>query len=902
LKGDSVQQCLDWITSHFTDFDQLPVHAETVTHMGLIWACLLSHKKIDFHPVADLWRRHVAQPQSLLQPFFSMLVTIARWCPPELFRELRELFFHPSTETPEWLELLEKTALQIEVRSNFLQETQRFKGKIHEVASTDGPLRELAAAVVQRLAAIGIAPAVFLKDIEQVLTGTVSNYRYLSDLLDRHKFPEAVTANQLFEVIVSSVKNMSPENRLIGYDILHKLIEKHNVTFGAAQMAQVFNLVFIDVRAFDLVKRLQANKKFPLEQIVPLATTVKKEQVCNSFYSIIEDMFRWEILAVLPFLYETLLWVLCNVHVWFHSMLVGCYCKNDEKRVSDKFMIETFLVKWLEQFETYKRPNLYISLLICFVNHLEGPFEHPIKRHKTVPDSDRIQVVVKGFQPLVVSPDLTVTALLRRLKGTEYSSFTLVANETYQEPLTEMWKLAGTSNGVKCRLVAKQSQTFRKRSIFPTAILVESPVFEILYEQLKTGTSEIRQLLDKLPTFPPVCKAVRSVGDESDFEQLFPTGFPLVFLYNFEVLLAEVALKDIPSSCLNYLVKGLTVHRENLMTSVLSWLNKNWPLPVDVQLLFDSYLVLLRFLVHNIKGYPNTTLTALEFGRKFASQNIQVSADVGDLVFTLLNSPTPGIRSRSCSFFEKLSIPFSVYSDRFVDPIPNLTAEFYYSLGHHLKQNTPLIIEELWKVVQSGLAEPGHLECLGAVMQRGGVSSDAMNRVVGYMTNQYFESKKTRRSTALWDAVCHALSSFPPRYFSAHFGNLIKSMACKTWRVDGDNLEISPDGRVGLTNLGMTCYVNSVIQQFFAIAEFRSAVLTYVGSDQVAMEVRNLFARLRFSHSRFESPQNLTDVWTTNGTRLISQCRRTRASSSKISWTSWRNRSRRLSQCSASRS
>jgi hypothetical protein len=90
LKGDSVQQCLDWITSHFTDFDQLPVHAETVTHMGVIWACLLSHKKIDFHPVADLWRRHVAQPQSLLQPFFSMLVTIARWCPPELFPELSE--------------------------------------------------------------------------------------------------------------------------------------------------------------------------------------------------------------------------------------------------------------------------------------------------------------------------------------------------------------------------------------------------------------------------------------------------------------------------------------------------------------------------------------------------------------------------------------------------------------------------------------------------------------------------------------------------------------------------------------------------------------------------------------------------------------------------------------------
>jgi ubiquitin C-terminal hydrolase len=867
-RRDWVQQCLDWITSHFADFDQLPVHTETVARIGFTWAYLVYCKKIDFRRVADLWQRHVSQPQSLLQPFFSMFVTIAKCCPAELFPELRELFFRPGAETPEWLDLLEKTILQIETRAGFLQEVQRFKGKVQEVASSDGPLKKLAAAVLPRLAAIGIAPADFLNEIKQALTGTVSNYRYLSDLLDRHKFPEAATADQLFEVIVSSVKEMSRENRLIGYEILQKLINKHNVTFDAAQMTQVFNLVFIDIRAFDLVKQLRANKKFPLAQFVPLAETVKKEQICQTFYSIIQGIFNWDILEALPFQWENLLWTLCNVHWWFHSMLVCCYCKNDEKRVGDNLMIETFLEQWRKHFEAYKRPNLYISLLICFLDHLEGPFELPIKRHKTVPQSDRIQVVVEGFEPLVVSPDLTVAALLRRLKGTQYGSFTLVANETYQEPLTDMRKLAGTSNEVKCRLVVKQSQTFRKRSVFPTAILVESPVFEILYEQLKTGTGEIRQLLDKLPTFPRICEAVRSVGDDSDFQQLFPTGFPLVFLYNFEALLAEVPLKDISSSCLNYLVKGLTVYCGNLMTSVLSWLNKNWSLPVDLQLLFDSYWVLLRFLVQNIKDYPNTTLTALEFGQKFANQNIQVTADVGDLVFTLLNSPTPAIRSRSCSFFQKLSIPFSVYSDRFVEPIPDLTAEFYCSLGHHLEQNTPTIIKELWKVVQNGPAEPGHLECLAAVLQRGGLSTNAVNQFVRHMTNMYFKYNKSHRSAALWKAACHVLSCFPPGYFSAHFDNLIKLAGYQTWRVDGDILEVSLDGRVGLTNLGMTCYVNSVIQQFFAIPEFRSAVLTYNGSDQVAKEVRSLFARLRFSHCRFESPQNVTDVWTTNGTRL----------------------------------
>lgn len=46
-----------------------------------------------------------------------------------------------------------------------------------------------------------------------------------------------------------------------------------------------------------------------------------------------------------------------------------------------------------------------------------------------------------------------------------------------------------------------------------------------------------------------------------------------------------------------------------------------------------------------------------------------------------------------------------------------------------------------------------------------------------------------------------------------------------TWDYNPEKLGLSPVGHVGLRNLGSTCYMNSLLQQFYAVSCFLNVVL-----------------------------------------------------------------------------
>jgi hypothetical protein len=66
---------------------------------------------------------------------------------------------------------------------------------------------------------------------------------------------------------------------------------------------------------------------------------------------------------------------------------------------------------------------------------------------------------------------------------------------------------------------------------------------------------------------------------------------------------------------------------------------------------------------------------------------------------------------------------------------------------------------------------------------------------------------------------------------------------------------ISSSGYVGLRNLGSTCYMNSLLQQFYMVPEFRCGIImaddpSEDKSDSLLYQLQTLFGFLTLSHKQ----------------------------------------------------
>ena len=82
------------------------------------------------------------------------------------------------------------------------------------------------------------------------------------------------------------------------------------------------------------------------------------------------------------------------------------------------------------------------------------------------------------------------------------------------------------------------------------------------------------------------------------------------------------------------------------------------------------------------------------------------------------------------------------------------------------------------------------------------------------------------------------------------------------WNISSIYMEKSITGYVGLKNLGCTCYMNSLLQQFFMIPEFREAIISIpqksIGvddSENLLYQFQLILAALKNSHKQYYDPR-----------------------------------------------
>lgn len=216
---------------------------------------------------------------------------------------------------------------------------------------------------------------------------------------------------------------------------------------------------------------------------------------------------------------------------------------------------------------------------------------------------------------------------------------------------------------------------------------------------------------------------------------------------------------------------------------------------------------------------------------------------------------------------------------------PNLgTLVYYFMEGLEAEQHYDILVEVTLRHIEQLfrlLILPDQRRNVGRVVEymliKNQQSPEAFHKIIPYVGTVLTSLSKENSASSqqylqMIVNLCVALMEhFPgfPRYYDSlkrslepfnHWRNYTLSLNCKSWSDDAEVLSSAfiNKGKVGLNNLGNTCYMNSVLQALFMTKVFRNELLLS-GKDAVPLlsKLQVLFALLQHSKRPALSPADI---------------------------------------------
>lgn len=267
-----------------------------------------------------------------------------------------------------------------------------------------------------------------------------------------------------------------------------------------------------------------------------------------------------------------------------------------------------------------------------------------------------------------------------------------------------------------------------------------------------------------------------------------------------------------------------------------------------------------------------------QFPRKL--QQFQFPKDFETIFKTMILNEEKKIRDFAVSQFQKINIPFSLFTDCLTEIGESISPEFLSSLTSHLNDqiiNDPRFCETILKLLYSDSAHGSFLSNLLSLvlkmLQREMIDTKERSVLLDFLINRFITTNYNQNDRIAFETASKCLTLLSLE------GNLILKKVLEEqnekrkkpfhqFKIDGNQIKISKTNKVGLKNLGMTCYMNATLQQFYSIKPFRYSVMNYEGSNEFLKQLSILFQNMKYSKTKYVTTEGFVDNFYLMGVKV----------------------------------
>lgn len=846
----------------------------------------------------NLWKLHTVQHSTQLLQFFLIFNMIATKLQQRYMNDYVLMCLKPESETEIWVKFINQLGVTIGKRNDSPEAFSFIREKLFSLSfSGNSSLNISAQQGLLNILQFYLSPQILVEYTNRLRSqcgNTILFYQLLKEATKSSFNDEDFSYGVLRDAILFALQIHSQQGSTVDkpssvYPFIENVCNSNKISIPENALEDLFSLADTE-NFYPFIINLIKGGFVSYDYVEHFILNMNPELITEDFFDLVKE-FIYKVnnyplvLKKLPIEKEEILWVFSTTESkcrnLFTNLLCELYSKNDGIELSDHLMIRTFFEKWNVMRQT-RNQNLILNVMKCFIVTIESYIDvsfYDVTRHDPSLYLNTVIVNVSGQslpspQTHEVPESMLVSALKHRISRTAMkpmNKFRITMNQNYLNELDTIKTIANGNKAINVSIKLldndKYTPEYHERTCVPSALISQSFISDSLIDMLKENNEDAKKLLDYLPTNINTLMQIDEIEKKQhfDYNQLLPVEYPFFFTYNLEALKKKL---DYDNSSNGELFKSFertggfiflaeNANSPNLMKSIVPFLEKE--LTIDLkknlgQKLFDA--IFPSLLVD--KPQKRTFIANANFLTNIASTcEIKLPEEFYQTIGKILFSSKKYVKNYGNNLLAKVKIPLNVFLEKMDE---NNQDVILYACYHHIDAFNPLFHEMFIKNPHSYAL----LLIIKKNLDDNLIEDDQIKlQIVHILIANYLTIDSRPKDKNCFSLALECLSLLKcPDLFQQLQDLFNKKIQPKEWRIDGDSTAVSSTGFSGLINLGATCFLNSTLQQFFAIPPLRKSIIEYNGEDPFMIQLRNLFARMWLSKGHPVSTEELVKEWT----------------------------------------
>lgn len=888
---------------HMDIFNVKTIHPELAYYYGLILAKLAPENLVTNSLIENLWNLHSVQYTSDLSKFLTIFCKLGAYLPKKQLMFLVNLVLKPNEETEQWVRFLANLGLNIGNRTDGKEGFQPIRAKLLEISKIEGPFQEIAKEELPSIMHFHLNSEEFTSLVDDTTKDGLSIFvcKLMKNSVITYSFTDKEKANVLmgksFDLLASidSVEDkdivLNFISCLMSFNRLVMTNEQLDILFKGCIKCPSFNncitpLINIDAMSMDHLESLLRSIPSPELDESVLSTII-------SYFYHVNSIIVLRDLTSMPFIKEELLWDIGCIESQVQNRCLGFICQlytaNDGVIITDYKMISIFIQQWKKQYGLTNNKSAMLIILRYFITTIEAQIDIEIfgvKRHLIYGTKNKIKLnitVDQKQQSFEISETTTIPVLKMRIAhmfNIPANSIMMFCGGSIAVDSQTVRQFVGKRESADIRTSTiepnKRIPMQHQRTCVPSIIISQnSEVTNVLTNLLKEGEEQAKYLLDLLPTMPQIILKIQEIKKKKtyDYSELLPREYPSVFLYNLEAL--DDLFDDELCEHFNrtkgflYLIETIPVKScLKLLLNIVPFIEKKLTNPMKIALgqkIFDTIINYLPELIEESSMHYYSSLCDLITSFYLIDGfKVAVNESIRNIMKVLLFDEHSFVRTEAESVFNLLEIPLAYFTDLMDGMNHDYEVEFYKSVLPHVKEPSSMLFEAIKDgMLNESMSLPALLEILDSLLEQDFIKEPEDKAwLTSFIIDRYLVVDNVTRDPECFLLSMKCLSKLQNEMLLSRLIQLHSGRSAYTeWHINGDSTVVSNSGHCGLVNLGATCFLNSTLQQFYAIPKLRNAIIEYNGNDEFMCQLRMLFTRMYLSNGEACSTEELVKKW-----------------------------------------